>query len=43
MDLNCAVEALGVSKPHQGEFKNLNRPKKRFKGDPEENLHTVAK
>ena len=43
-DLNCAVEALGVSKhPDGNALKNLNRPQKRFRFDPDSNLLATSK
>ena len=43
-DLNCAVEALGVSKQANGNaLKNLNRGHKRFRFDAEQNALATTK
>lgn len=43
-DLNCAVEALGVSKPaNELALKNLNRGHKRFRFDAEQNALATTK
>ena len=43
-DLNCAVEALGVSKQaNENALKNLNRGQKRFRFDAEGNSLATAK
>lgn len=43
-DLNCAVEALGVSKQaNENALKNLNRGQKRFRFDAEGNRLATAK
>ena len=43
-DLNCAVEALGVSKhTNENVLKNLNKAQKRFRYDPDHNLLATSK